>query len=272
VWVTVVPERVTATTEVRGRLMGPRCPYSSTVEVAYPLRPLPQPLPTTEANLTRRVVIPEASLWEPESPFVYEGPIELWQDGQCCDRQVVRHGLRTFSLGPRGLRVNGKVLPLRGRVAGRWSEDQVRARRMAGDNVIVAPLEPDEASCWDAADRLGMLVLGRVSRADEWTERQLSELSRHPCHLGFLIDQGLWRQTGQSIVDWMLAHGGTSMIGAELDETPPWPLPQGIHFLVCPDVRSADRAGGEVPLLLMGGPSPPSSGGTILGVLSTTAS
>ncbi len=36
VWITVTPEHHTPTTEVRGRLMGPRCPYASTVEVAYP--------------------------------------------------------------------------------------------------------------------------------------------------------------------------------------------------------------------------------------------
>src|SRR5206468_2968618 len=40
-WVTVRVDRRTPTTEVRGRLTGPRCPYATTVEVAYPLRPLP---------------------------------------------------------------------------------------------------------------------------------------------------------------------------------------------------------------------------------------
>ena len=65
---------VTPTTEVRGRLMGPRCPYSSTVEIAYPLRPLREPVPQ---GLACRVLIPEASLWDPVSPFLYEGPVEL---------------------------------------------------------------------------------------------------------------------------------------------------------------------------------------------------
>src|SRR4051794_3816870 len=84
VWVRVVPERLTPATEVRGRLMGPRCAYASTVEVAYPLRPLGPPVgnglravpaarggerpPCRWGNddapgLTLRVVIPEASLW-----------------------------------------------------------------------------------------------------------------------------------------------------------------------------------------------------------------
>ena len=42
VWVFVEAESMSATTEVRGRLMGPSCPYASTVDVAYPLRPFPK--------------------------------------------------------------------------------------------------------------------------------------------------------------------------------------------------------------------------------------
>jgi len=37
-WISVYPVSLTSTTQVRGRLMGPRCRYASTVEVAYPLR------------------------------------------------------------------------------------------------------------------------------------------------------------------------------------------------------------------------------------------
>jgi len=124
VHVTVVPEYQTPATEVRGRLMGPSCPYASTIEVAYHLRPLTSPhatqapsasagtptqapsasagTPTQEVGLTVRAIIPEASLWEPECPFLYRGPVELWQDGQRCDQVSVRHGLRTLQLGSRG--------------------------------------------------------------------------------------------------------------------------------------------------------------------------
>jgi hypothetical protein len=87
-WITVRPERITATTEVRGRLVGPRGPGASTVEVAYPFQPLPQP--TGEADsLTVRVLLPDPCAWSPQRPFVYEGWVELWQDGQCADRRPV---------------------------------------------------------------------------------------------------------------------------------------------------------------------------------------
>src|SRR6516164_11712247 len=75
VTVVATPEQPADNLELRGRLMGPRCPYADTVEVAYNLRPL-----TAQDDLPRaRVIIPEASPWEPETPFLYDGPLELWR-------------------------------------------------------------------------------------------------------------------------------------------------------------------------------------------------
>jgi len=59
--------------EVRGRLMGPRCPGISTVEIAYHLRRV--------EPAAYQVLIPEPTLWTPDRPYVYEGPVELLQDG-----------------------------------------------------------------------------------------------------------------------------------------------------------------------------------------------
>jgi hypothetical protein len=88
VWVIVTPERTTAGTVVRGRFVGPKCTLASTIEVAYPLLPFPHKPPELP-GLAARVVIPEPNYWEPECPCVYDGLIELWQDGERCDvRQV----------------------------------------------------------------------------------------------------------------------------------------------------------------------------------------
>src|SRR5262245_54959769 len=105
--ITVLPERVTPTTAVRSKLVGPRSAYARTLEVAYPLAlllpspplrgrgvggegtadatPSPHPLSPSEGGeglsrpaLTCRVVIPEPSFWDPETPFLYEGLVELW--------------------------------------------------------------------------------------------------------------------------------------------------------------------------------------------------
>src|SRR5262249_35647827 len=94
VWVVAELDAVTPTTELRGRLHGPRCPGATTGEVAYPLRPLLQPVPQPPNTLAARVVIPEPNLWTEQTPFVYEGAVELWQDGRRCDTARVSVGLK----------------------------------------------------------------------------------------------------------------------------------------------------------------------------------
>jgi hypothetical protein len=93
VWLSADVSDATATAEIRGRLVGPRCPGVTTIEVAYPLRPVTQP--DASASLGARVIIPEPSLWTRERPFVYEGALELWQDGQCWDQVAVSVGLKS---------------------------------------------------------------------------------------------------------------------------------------------------------------------------------
>jgi beta-galactosidase/beta-glucuronidase len=93
VWLLVDAEHVSPTTEVRGRLVGPRCPGVSTIEVAYPLRPFASQ-PAGVPPLSRRVVIPEPSLWEPQQPYVYRAVVELWEDGRACDQAEFDYGLR----------------------------------------------------------------------------------------------------------------------------------------------------------------------------------
>src|SRR5438094_6704067 len=93
VWVLVEATEITPATDVRGRMIGPRCPGVTTIEVAYPLRPFPRP-PEGVPPLSRRVVIPEPSLWEPNQPYVYRAVVELWEDGQPCDRAEFDYGLR----------------------------------------------------------------------------------------------------------------------------------------------------------------------------------
>src|SRR5215475_12475840 len=112
VWVEVTPEQISPTTEVRGRFMGPSCPYASTVEIAYPLVPLRRPESIPLATLAARVAIPEASVWHPQTPFLYRGSVELQQDGQVCDRVTLAHGLRQISLKPPGLKINGAALTI----------------------------------------------------------------------------------------------------------------------------------------------------------------
>jgi hypothetical protein len=172
VWVTVRPQHRTPTTEVRGRLMGPSCPYASTVEIAYPLQLLRRPEQLTPGTLRYRVVIPEASLWDPHSPFVYGGPVELWQDGRLAEKRTVRHGMRQIVISPRGLRINGKATRLEGRAVDHLDEPTALGLRQQGVNLLLVPLSEKALPIWDEAERRGFLVLAR-RKADDVPQNEL---------------------------------------------------------------------------------------------------
>ena len=94
VWIRAELDWVTPGTELRGRLVGPRCPGVTTLEVPYLLRPPRQADVDLGNTLIARAVIPEPNLWTEETPFVYEGSLELWQDDERCDIVKLSVGLR----------------------------------------------------------------------------------------------------------------------------------------------------------------------------------
>lgn len=214
VWISVVPEKQTPTTELRGRLMGPRCPFSNTVEIAYPLAAAPlNHIPPGMPGVVRRVIIPEACLWEPESPFLYQGPIELWQDGRRCDHQMVSRGLRYFILGEHGLRLNSRPLMLRGRSLVPRTDEEALSLRRQGYNLLIVPIEPDTLSVWERADRIGFFVLGVTLDNSDETLRSCSLISQHPSCLGWLVETGK-----HPALDLLPPNG---LVGLICDPTPP---------------------------------------------------
>src|ERR1700730_12204379 len=118
------PERNHEGAELRGRFSGPVCAYSSTVEVAYPLQSLVG-RPDDLGNLHKRVVIPEPSWWEPVSPFLYNASIELWENGQLCDRVEMRHGLHALRRSGHHYLLNGRPLQIRAACYDRQSREEL---------------------------------------------------------------------------------------------------------------------------------------------------
>lgn len=230
VWVTVTTNL--PGTVVRGRLMGPRCAYTGTVEVAYPLRPLPAYLASHGA--AARVVIPEPSFWDPESPFLYQGPVTVWQGEQLACETRLCHGLRYCQLSPRGLRWNGKPLAPRGVARQTLRENDAAELRAAGVNMLLATLDDDTATLFDAADRLGFLVVTRLS-AEAAAVEQARGLSQHPSCLGWLLPEAMLTDTDlRSLAFARLQSVTGHLIGVELREAPTPAALVGVEFVVCP--------------------------------------
>jgi hypothetical protein len=250
-WISLVADFVTPATEMRGRLVGPRCVYSTTVEVAYPFRPLarrPEGIP----GITQRVIIPEASLWEPECPFLYEGTVELWQDGQHCDQAPARHGLRLLQLNSSGLRLNGNKFALSGKRLSHLFVEQVATLRKAGINTVCLPINQDAEQAYDVADRLGMFILGRDFSNVDGFDLALS-LKRHPSCLGwFLSPYEIEKCMGQGS-DWpaRAAEWG-SLIIAQLDKPPTHPLPDWVSAVACEASNLAKLGSIHKPKVMVG--------------------
>lgn len=244
----VTPDRLTPTTEIRGRLVGPRNAYAATVEVAYPLRPLARAV-QAQPLLAARIVIPDPCWWEPTTPFLYEGQIELWEDGQRCDQAPMRHGFRVFHRGRQGLLVNGRPLLLRGAAMADLPEDRLREWHQAGTNLLVATLDSQATAQWTAADRLGFLMLGRLPGTDP-NFTSVAELARHPASFGWVLDENLLHDERRvRVLDELRQASPRGWVGVEI-RTAPTTVPEGIHFLVGPEAALPALTGVPLPRII----------------------
>jgi hypothetical protein len=262
-WITVTAEHVTPAMELRGRLAGPRCLYAATVEIGYPLRPFLR-RPEGLEGLAARVVIPEPSLWEPQCPFVYQGTVELWQDGVRCDQVQIRRGLRRVTLGRGGLRVNGRPLALRGRSVDGCDEKQIAALRRAGCDLVLARSIECLSELLPLADVHGFLVLGALKETEQAALDRADALADHPSFLGWLLKAPWARWDADAIT--RLRGGGGALVGVELGKLPAGALPEGMDFIACRAGVAAELGGrGETrPLLLLGdGPDSPAAFGRV---------
>ena len=186
IWVAVQPEQPADLSEVRGRFMGPhalrryRGDCLSVASVARDGR--------RGCGFPGTRLIPEPSLWEPQTPFLYFGPVELWQDGQRRDQVHVNHGLRTLQLGPAGLRRQRPAAALARRSAGCAHGSGGTALHDRGVNLVLTDVRPETAAIWDIADRFGLLMLGRLRSAAE-VGLALGLAGMRPCWVG------CWRAT-----------------------------------------------------------------------------
>lgn len=230
-------ESLTPTTEIRGRLLGPRCLYASTIEIAYPLREV-----SRDEHIELRAIIPESSWWDPESPFLYEGMLELLQDGVPCGQAAIRHGIRRLQITSRGLRLNGQPYTLRGKIVEPvLTEVDARALRAAGFNTLLTNVADANVSLWSLGDRLGFFVLGTSNDIARHLEIR-NELTGHPSTFGWVFSRVDFLSGPSHETERAMFHG--------VNTSAPGDLPNA-DFLCCLEQELAWLDATDVPKIVV---------------------
>jgi hypothetical protein len=249
VWISLHPERLTSTTQVLGRIVGPRCVYSSTVEVAYPMREQRRQYEKEgDPGLTMRVIIPEPCLWDPQSPFIYQVNAELWESGKICQNVATSHSLYTLKLTPQGLRWNGRPVSLFGVARARFSEAEASKLRQTGYNTLLVETTADTAEACRLAARLGFFVLIRLTKREDIGAAPA--LREHGCVLGFVITGAFFREFpfAEAVPTWITRSD--QMIGIEYDEDVADRLPTGFNFVLVKEEMLPRLAGVRMPRII----------------------
>lgn len=136
-------------------------------------------LPGQAEDVRLRMVVEDAQLWDEYNPYLYTIRTTLYKGEEVCDTFEDKFGIRKLQLDVKhGLRVNGKVVKLRGGcihhdngVLGAATfevseERRVRIMKEAGYNAIRMAHHPMSKAMLRACDRLGVYVMDEFS--DVW--------------------------------------------------------------------------------------------------------
>ncbi|MBQ9009578.1 MAG: DUF4982 domain-containing protein [Clostridia bacterium] len=149
-------------------------------------------------TLTQHILVKEPSLWSEDNPALYTAAVALCDGQEYVDEAETAFGIRTLSLDAvRGLRVNGKMVKLRGACihhdsgiigAATYYDAQYRQIRLlkeAGFNAIRMSHHPAAPVLLRACDELGMYVMDEFS--DMW--------QRPKNDLDYALDFDRWWET-----------------------------------------------------------------------------
>ena len=177
-----------------GQIVGPTCPYSSTLTARIPLHSRIGKDLAGEAVDTQRPDVLSASarildpcFWEPEHPFCYELQLQLDQDQTCLATQAVQMGVRHLEVRRSRLRLNGQEFFLtavrRDMVPG---EGDLEAWHHAG---CTAWLTHSSHELCDQSDRWGPMILHRLSPDPQACLAEVEQLRNHPSLLMWVLPE-----------------------------------------------------------------------------------
>lgn len=163
--------------------------------------------------------------WSIEEPYLYQVETKVMTGDQVLDEEKAALGIRTLQLDPKhGLRINGKVVKLRGACVHhdngmlgaaaieRAEERRAQLLKAAGFNAVRSAHNPISKAFLDACDRVGLVVMDEVS--DIWTRAKTARdyASVFPFS---------WEQICEAMVKKDYNHPSVIMysIGNEIQET-----------------------------------------------------
>ena len=135
-----------------------------------------------KATAVAEIELPEARLWDEESPNLYLAKIILEEGEKILDTAEERFGIRKLSWSTKGFFVNGKATLLRGGCvhhdngilgAASWEKSErrrVKIMKEVGFNAIRSSHNPASEAMLRACDELGMYVIDETF--DTWYNRK----------------------------------------------------------------------------------------------------
>ena len=186
---------------------------NNTVEVEYRvLDAQGKTVAEAKGGLEAELAVPSPMRWSVEQPYLYTLETTVRKDGQVCDTQRIRFGIRQiewrtgtgFWLNGQNVKLNGVCEHLEGGPIGAaWNrklmEWKLRMLKDMGCNAIRTAHNPQLPVFYDLCDSLGILVMDEIfdgwrkkaafdygmQAFDEWWERDLRSFIRrdrnHPC-------------------------------------------------------------------------------------------
>ncbi len=132
------------------------------------------------AEVEQTITVASPRPWSPDEPNLYSAGVDLVEDGKTVDSVSMAFGIRKIEADAQnGLRINGKVVKLRGgcmhhangllgsAAIDRAEERRVELMKLHGFNAIRCAHNPPSPKFLETCDRLGMMVLDEAF--DMWS-------------------------------------------------------------------------------------------------------
>jgi len=166
------------------------------------------------------LTIPNARLWSPDDPYLYHVTVILGDEKTPTDRYTLKTGIRTISTDNKHILLNGEPILLRGfgkqedfPVYGRGSVYPVMVNdfemmKWMGANSFRTSGYPHDESCYDIADREGIMIIGETPAVGLFSTNDTTDLRRiEKISEQYLQEMILRDKNHPSIIMWGLANG-----------------------------------------------------------------